>query len=450
LKKNDLVTLTITDISTEGNGVGRHDGMAVFVPFAAVSDTLSVRIVKVGLRHAYGIAEAILSPGPSRIAADCAVFGRCGGCALRHIDYAAECEIKAGSVREKLRRIGGLEAPVLPIIPSPQVDRTRNKAIYPFTRQDGRAAVGFYQKRSHRVVGNSDCKLEPGVFAAIGAAVCDFITEQKLPLYDEAHHTGLVRNLFLRQGDGGAILLGLVLNGGGFPREAEFCRHITARFPEIISIVLSENRDRTNVVLGRRSRVIFGDGLLTDTLCGVRLASGMLSFVQVNRGATELLYQKAAAFAALTGRETVLDLYCGVGAIGLVLARDAGAVIGVEIGPEAVELARQNARNNGIQNARFVAGDAALVAESLAREGLRPDVVILDPPRKGLAAGLIGTVADMAPHRFVMVSCDSATAARDARLLCDRGYTLQQVQPVDMFPRTAHVESVWLFTRGDS
>lgn len=304
-----------------------------------------------------------------------------------------------------------------------------------------RIAKALPARRSHRIVPHEDCLLQPELFSHIRRCVVDFINRHSISVYDEQSHKGLVRALFLRRGEvTGEVMLCLVQNGKTLPKQEAFVAELRARFPEISTILLNENTRRTNVVLGEKNVVLYGDGLLRDTLCGLRFELAAQSFYQVNHAAAQLLYERAGALCALSGHEVLVDLYCGAGTIGLSLAAEAGQVIGVDIVPEAIENARRNAALNGITNARFITADAAKAAAALTAEGLRPDVVLVDPPRKGLSPGLIDTIAEMAPERVVMVSCNSATAARDAALFMQKCYTTEQVQPVDMFSRSAHME----------
>lgn len=449
LQKNDLIPLDITDITNEASGVGRYEGMAVFVPGAAVGDRLEVRIVKALKSYAYGRIEQILTPSPDRAADGCPVSRQCGGCSLRHITYTAECKIKQNWVTEHFRRIGGLDPAILPIQPSPSQSAYRNKAQYPIRRgPDGRVQIGFFAPRSHRVVENRFCDLQPRFFGEILELVQHFLEKYRISIYDELSHQGLVRHLFLRWGEQtGQVMVCLVLNGKELPHSEKFVQMLTEAFPQIASIQLNCNTAKTNVILGPQCRVLYGSSAILDVLCGVEVALSPLSFYQVNRSGAEKLYRIAADFAGLTGKELLLDLYCGTGTIGLSMARLAREVVGVEIVKDAVENARENARRNGIQNARFFCDDAAGAAQSLAAKGLRPNVVILDPPRKGCDEALLKTITQMAPDRIVMISCNSATAARDAAVLCQNGYQTDRLQAVDMFPRTAHVECVVLMIK---
>ena len=451
LQKNQTVELLIEDVANDASGVGRWEGTAVFVPHTAVGDRIIARIVKVTPRLAYGIVEQLLQPGPGRSddpLSGCPIARRCGSCSLRHLTYEEELRIKGRWVRENLRRIGGIDLPVPDCLPSPEWQRYRNKAIYPIRMQNGTPVLGFYAKRSHRVEPVADCLLHPAVFSDLCKAVSGWIREYRIPVYDEETHRGLIRSLYLRQAAAtGELMVCLIANGRHLPAVEPLLDAVRGISPQVVSIILNVNTERTNVLLGKECRTLWGKDTMTDRLCGLLFDLSPLSFYQVNRAGAEQLYAVAARFAALTGEETLLDLYCGAGTIGLSMARQVRQLIGVEIVPEAVENARANAQRNRIENARFLCGDAARAALTLEMEGIVPDVVVVDPPRKGCAPGLIETIARMNPSRVVMVSCDSATAARDAALFSAAGYRPARVQPVDMFPRTAHVECVVLMSK---
>lgn len=448
LKKNAVIPLEITQISNEGNGVGRADGMAVFVPFSAVGDRLRVRVVKVLAHYAFGIIEEVLAPAACRQSDDCPIYRRCGSCSLRHISYAQELRIKNGWVEENMRRIGKLALTLPSAIPSPQADRYRNKAIYPVRLQDGKPIVGFFAKRSHRVEPAEDCLLHPAFFGDIAAAFCDWLARFGVSIYEETAHSGLVRALYIRHAEAtGEAMVTIIANGGALPHAPALVEALRCACPAVASVILNVNRDKTNVLLGPVCQTLWGADTITDQLCGLSFSLSPLSFYQVNRRGAEQLYAVAREFAALSGDEVLLDLYCGAGTIGLSMAHQARALIGVEIIPAAVENARQNAAQNGIENARFICADAAEAAAQLEAQGIAPDVIILDPPRKGCMPELIKSTVRMAPRRIVMVSCDSATAARDVAQFNALGYTPQKIQAVDMFPRTAHVECVILMQR---
>ncbi len=441
--KNDLVELSIIDITDEGNGVGKIDGFAVFVPGTAIGDRLRVKLVKIQKNFAYGIVEEILSPSLDRIPVDCGVYRQCGGCSLRHISYQAELQIKQNWVEQHLKRIGGIDAPVLPIIGSPRQDGYRNKAQYPVRMEDGELRLGMFGKRSHRVIPCIDCRLQPPEFESILKTIRNFCLEWKISIYNEEKHFGLLRHVYLRSAQAtGEIMVCLVINGVSLPHSGELVDRLRAACPSVASVVVNRNREKTNVILGQHCQTLWGKDTIADVLCGVRVNLSPLSFYQVNREGAEQLYRVAAEFAGLTGRELLLDLYCGAGTIGLSMARRVRELVGVEIIPQAVENARRNAQENGIENARFLCDDAKGAAASLRREGLTPDVVVLDPPRKGCAPEVLEAVSGMNPDRIVMVSCNSATLARDLAALRTLGYHTVKAQPVDMFPCTSHVETV--------
>ena len=448
LQKNQLIPLSITGLTHEGSGVGHVDGMAVFVPFTAVGDEIIAKIVKVRKSFAFGILRQVLTPSPCRIENDCPVFGRCGGCSLRHIGYQSECAAKQEWVRQNLGRIGGVRLEPEPILPSPDCGRYRNKAQYPVRMVNGRVCAGFFAPRSHRLIPVGDCLLQPDFFAEICRHVCNFMEENAVPPYDEDTHTGLVRHIYIRYAETSAqTLVCLVLNGASLPGEKALSERIGALCPGPLSFCISRNESRSNVVFGSGIRIVGGPGRIEDEICGVKLSLSPQSFYQVNRRAAELLYQTALEYAAPTSKDVLLDLYCGAGAIGLSMAHAAGRVIGVETVAEAVEDAAANARRGGIQNAEFLLADAADAAARLRSEGLRPDIVVLDPPRKGSDAPTLDCIAAMAPERIVYVSCDSATLARDCAMLAGHGYRVTRARPVDMFPRTAHVECVVLLQK---
>lgn len=448
-QKNQIHDLDIQGITSEGNGVGRLDGYTVFVPETAPGDRCRVRLVKCNRNYAFGRLEQVIAPSPDRIQPDCPAYRPCGGCAYRHITYAAELAVKETAVRDAFRRLGGIDAPVRPILGAAQPDGYRNKAQYPVgVDRDGRMISGFYAKRSHRIIQCPDCALQPPLFGAIQREVLRLAVRYGIPPYEEGAGKGQLRHIYLRQGAvSGEVMVCLVTVSAGLKGLKPLAEELAAGFPEIAGVVANENPLDTNVILGPEFRVLWGKGSITDRLCGVELELAPQAFYQVNHDQAEVLYRKALEYARLGPGMVLLDLYCGAGSIGLAAAGQVREVIGVEVVPEAVENARANARRNGIGNARFLCGDAGAAAQALAREGIRPDVVIVDPPRKGLGAEVIPAIASMMPERIVMVSCNPATAARDAALLTEKGYAASEVQPVDLFPRTVHVETVVLMSR---
>ena len=453
LQKNQILTLRIERLSSDGSGVAHSaDGEAVFVPGTAPGDEARVRIVKDCGRYAFGILDELLTPSPDRIPVDCPVADPCGGCSLRHLDYAAELRAKQESVLDAFRRIGGLEVPVLDILPSPEVDRYRNKVQFPVgVDKNGAPCIGFYAGRTHRIVPCPDCKLQPGVLNEIGNALCAFFAQQGIRPYDEQSGKGLVRHIFLRRGaHSGQIMVCLVCTRAKLPHAEQLCTALREQFPAISTILLNVNAKNTNVILGGENHILYGPGYIEDTLCGVPVRLGPLSFYQVNTLAAERLYGVASQYAQLTPDDTLLDLYCGMGTIGLSMADQCRELIGVEIVPEAIESAKANAARMGetvAAKSRFFCADAGQAATQLAAEGLHPDIVMLDPPRKGCDEATLSAVVRMAPRRVVYVSCNPATAARDAAWLEKNGYHAEKVQPVDLFPRTKHVEAVLLLTK---
>lgn len=455
LQKNQLLTLRIERLSNDGSGVAHSsEGEAVFVPGTAPGDEAQVRIVKDCGRYAFGILDRLLTPSPDRVPVDCAVAGPCGGCSLRHLDYAAELRAKQESVADAFRRIGGLDVPVLDALPSPEVDRYRNKVQFPVGRdKDGAPCIGFYAGRTHRIVPCPDCKLQPGVLNDIGNTLCAFFAAHGIQPYDEERGKGLVRHIFLRRGaHSGQIMVCLVCTRPKLPHSDELVALLREKFRDIATILINVNAKKTNVILGEESVTLYGPGCIEDTLCGVPVRLGPLSFYQVNTLAAERLYGVAAEYAQLEPDDVLLDLYCGMGTIGLSMANHCRELIGVEIIPEAIDSAKANAARMGdavAAKSRFFCADAGEAAARLAAEGLRPDVIMLDPPRKGCDETTLSAVAQMSPRRVVYVSCNPSTAARDAAWLGQHGYRAEKVQPVDLFPRTKHVETVVLLSKGE-
>ena len=455
LQKNQVLTLTIERLSNDGSGVAHSpDGEAVFVPGTAPGDEADIRIVKDCGRYAFGILDTLRTPSPDRIPVDCAVAGPCGGCSLRHLDYAAELRAKQENVVDAFRRIGGLDVPVLDALPSPEVDRYRNKVQFPVGRDKNSApCIGFYAGRTHRIVPCPDCKLQPGILNDIGNALCSFFGTHGIQPYNEASGKGLVRHIFLRRGaHSGQIMVCIVCTRAKLPHSAELVEQLTAQFPDIATVLVNVNPRNTNVILGTETHTLCGPGFIEDTLCGVPVRLGPLSFYQVNTLAAERLYGIAAEYAQLQPDDLLLDLYCGMGTIGLSMVDRCRSLIGVEIVPEAIDSAKANAARMGeavAARSRFFCADAGKAASQLAAEGLHPDVIVLDPPRKGCDEATLSAVVAMSPRRVVYVSCNPSTAARDARWLETQGYRTEKVQPVDLFPRTKHCECVIALSKGE-
>lgn len=449
MKKNDIIDLEITALTSEGSGIGRADGPAVFVPFTAVGDVISCRILKVLKSYAYGKIERIISPSPDRIKNDCPVFGKCGGCVYRHISYQAELAAKEQIVRDAFERIGGLTPEFLPICGSESVDGYRNKLQMPLAKTDeGDIVSGFFSERSHRVVPVEHCRLQPERFSEIAAFIKEQLKALKISVYNERDNRGVMRHIFLRRGHYSGEVCAVLVVRRKTPEMTKLAVALTKRFPEITGVVLNINPDRTNVILGEHEVLLSGKAEISDTMCGVKVEISPKSFYQVNTPAAEKLYRQAAEFAQPSGK-TLLDLYCGAGTIGLSMANEAVKIIGAEIVPEAVENAKRNALNSGFDNADFICADASKAAEELAEKGLAPDVIMLDPPRKGCGAETLSACVKMDPERIVMISCNPATAARDCKFLSENGYSVERMRAFDLFPRTRHVECVVLITRSE-
>ncbi len=439
MKKNDEIILEIDGYTSEGSGVGHIDGMAVFVPLAAKGDTVHAKILKVKKSYAFGKIIEVLTPSNDRTTPDCPVFSRCGGCVYRHISYKSECEIKSEKVYNCIKRIGGIDMAPQDIVCADNTFGYRNKAQYPLSQN---ANVGFFGTHSHRVIECENCLLQPEIFENICRVITNFLKQNNISIYNEEAHTGLVRHIYLRFGaKTNEIMVVLVINGDTLPFADVLTKELKTLLGKTLkSVQLNINKKDTNVILGDKCITLFGDTYITDILCGVKVRISPLSFYQVNRDMAEKLYKKAAEYADVVGK-TVLDLYCGAGTIGLSMAKTAKKIIGVEIIPDAVKDAKINAEINGITNAEFICGDAATAAKQLAKRGEKPDVVIVDPPRKGCEESLLNTIAnDFSPERIVYVSCDPSTLARDIAVLTTLGYKLVEYTPVDMFPRTSHVE----------
>jgi 23S rRNA (uracil1939-C5)-methyltransferase len=451
LKKNMRIELDITGTTHDGSGVGRYDNFVVFTPACVEGERVTAHVLSVKKKLAYAKLVEVIQKSPERIEPDCPVFPKCGGCVFRHISYSEELRIKKQRVSDALKKIGGIDIELEEILPSPEIEGYRNKAEYPVRRAaDGGIAIGFYAPHSHRIVSCTSCRLQPPEVSQILKAVLKWMNGFGIEPYDENTGKGLVRHIFVRQSHtNGQTVVCFVINGSAkaFPHKEELISVLKDAEANITGIVLNINKERTNVILGKECVVIYGSDRITDTLDGVKYEISPLSFYQVNSAQAERLYETAAEFAALDGSETLLDMYCGTGTIGLFMAHSAKKVIGVEIVPQAVADAKRNADINGIKNAEFICADAGKAAQQLIESWYKPDVVVLDPPRKGCDALTIDSIAAMSPDRIVYVSCDPATLARDIKVFAQKGYVCTRVKPVDMFPRTSHVECVVLMSR---
>lgn len=444
LEKNRIYRAHIDGYSSEGLGIARIDGQVVFVHGAVRGETCDVLVMKVLKNAAFGKIAALAEPSPARRQPDCPYYGRCGGCDFRHMSYDEELWAKRTRVQDALTRIGGAEVTVEEILGAEQPLHYRNKSIYPISPA---GEVGFYRARSHQVVHVEHCLIQKPEADALAQAVRDYIARFQVEPYNEATGRGLLRHLYVRTSCRGESLACLLVNGSRLPHEQELVDMLRAAAPKTCGVVLGENTRRGNAILGDRYRTLWGRDYLTDTLCGLELRLSVPSFYQVNHDQAQRLYEKALEYAGLTGRELAVDLYCGAGTITQVLARRARHVIGGEIVPEAIRDAEDSARRNGVENVEFLCGDASRLAAELRQRGLRPDVICVDPPRKGLAPDVVEAAASMTPGRIVYVSCDPATLARDVARFAPLGYCPVRACAVDLFPGTAHVETVVLLSR---
>lgn len=444
LQKNKIYRAVIEGYSSEGLGIARIEGQVVFVHRAIRGEECDILVMKVLKNAAFGKVVKLIRPSSYRREPDCPYYGRCGGCDFRHMDYQEELEAKKMRVQDALRRIGGSAVTVEEILGAKEPLHYRNKSQYPVSA-DG--AVGFYRARTHQVVDIDRCLIQKEEADAAAGAVREYLRRFGVVAYDERTGKGLLRHLYVRSNCKGEALVCLLVNGDKLPHEQELVTMLRRAVPGTVGVVLGINTRRGNSILGESYRTLWGEDTISDTLCGLTFRLSVPSFYQVNHDQAEVLYGKAVEFANLTGEELVVDLYCGAGTITQVMARHCRRVIGAEIVPEAIEDAKENIRRNGINNASFFCGDAKDIASELVRQNLRPDVICVDPPRKGLAPEVVDAVASMQPRRVVYVSCDPATLARDVKRFEARGYLARRAAAVDLFPGTAHVETVVLLSR---
>ena len=454
LKKNDVITTEIIDITNLGFGVAKVDGAVIFVSDTVPGDIAKIKIIKLGSSFSVGRLEELITPSKKRVDGRC-LSVLCRSCAYKKLSYEYEKALKEESVRQIFKKSGLSDVEIMPLVGSPTECGYRNKAQFPVSRdKNGNYIIGFYAPKSHRVTEAADCPLAPEIFGEIIEALRGFFARHNISVYDEESGEGLVRHIYLRRGEvSGEVLLTLVINGNSLPHSEELVADLTAKFPSLVGILLNVNKENTNIILGEGFITLWGRDYIFDTLGGVVLKITAPSFYQVNHGAAELLYAKAKELAAPTKDDLLLDLYCGAGSIGLSMADEAGEVIGIEIVESAVECATFNAEINHIFNASFYAGDASEAAKLLAPaeqkrgERIKPDIVIFDPPRGGTTEELIRHISSLAPKRIVYISCNPSTLARDIVIFNKVGYFCDNVTPYDLFPLTGHVESVVCLTR---
>lgn len=449
LAKNQCFEMTCDAFGQDAQGVCRHEGMAVFVPGLLPGERALVRIVKPEKRYAFGRVEKLLEKSPSRTEPFCPIYKRCGGCVCQHMTYEASLAFKRQQVQDLLQRVGGLSIDVPPVCGMAHPFGYRNKGAYPVAQTDGAPACGFFAPRSHDLVPlpENGCAIQGEDSAKATQAVLNWMRENSVPAYDEQTGRGLVRHIMTRSTTSGELMVVVVVTRADIPKASRLIELLRAAVPGLCSVCLSVNSRRTNVILGTNIRVLWGKAAMEDTLCGLRFSVSPLSFFQVNPLQTERLYGLALEYAGLTGTETVVDAYCGAGTISLLLAQKAKKVIGIEIVPEAIQNANENAARNGIANAEFHVGATEELLPKLVENGLRPDVIVLDPPRKGCDPAVLQAIIAAAPKRVVYVSCGAPTLARDAKLLAEGGYAAERAQCVDMFCWTGAVETVMVLSK---
>lgn len=450
LKKNDQVEVTIEDIGSEGEGIGRYEGYTLFVKDTAIGDRALVQVTKAGKSYGYARLTRLITPSQYRVEPRCPIAAKCGGCQLQHIDYQKQMEFKVNKVRSCLTRIGGFKEFMMePICGMEEPYYYRNKSQFPVGRnKDGSIAIGFYAGRTHSIIDTTHCYIGAEVNSEILAFLRSFIERYHIEPYNETTHQGLLRHILTRIGySTGEIMVCLVINGTRLPHTEELIQGLL-KIGGMKSICLNVNQEKTNVILGEQIIPLWGEPYITDYIGTIRYRISPLSFYQVNPVQTKKLYDIALEYADLQGEETVWDLYCGIGTISLFLAQKAKRVYGVEIIPQAIQDARENARRNNIENAEFFVGAAEdVLPNKYKEENIHADVIVVDPPRKGCEQSLLDTILAMAPQRVVYVSCDPATLARDLKYLCERDYKLVKVRAVDQFPHSVHVECVTLMSR---
>ncbi len=448
MRKNDILETEILSLGCDGEGVAKPEGFPLFIPGALRGETVRVQVVKLAKTHGFGKLLEVLSPAPSRTMPPCPVYEKCGGCSLMHMERDAQLAWKRDRVIDAFRHIGGMDVTVAPCVGDNRDFRYRNKIQMPVATTHKGVAAGFFAPRSHRIVPFSGCLLQSEKTAKIIDAVVDWMKDFGVMPYCEETHTGLVRHIFVREGDKGDVMVSLITRSSSLPNKEALIDKMRAL--GVSTLLQNVNPDRTNVILGEKTKVLYGTGTVTKTLGTLDFSVSHHSFFQVNSPMAEALYEKGLSLLGDISDKTVFDLYSGIGSISLFLAQKAKKVIGVEIVPEAVRDAAENAKQNGIDNAFFYVGDAGEVTEKLIKSGEKADIAVVDPPRKGCSPQLLETLLNMQPEKILYISCNPATLARDAKVLAEKGYKVGTVYPHDLFPQTNHVESVVLLKRQNS
>ena len=448
VSKNQLITVEINGLTAEGNGVARVDGFAIFVEGALPGELLEIKILKVLKNYGYGKIVNIIKPSQDRAVEPCGIVKKCGGCQLQHMTYEAQLRYKTQQVKDALERIGGFKGiEVKDTLGMGKPWNYRNKAQFP-VGFDGDVKVGFYRSGTHEIVDTDNCLIQDETNVQIVKIIKDYIKEYKISIYDEEKNQGLIRHIVTRKGfTTGEVMIIIVANGDKLPNIAELAKAFKEKVTGFKSLILNVNKQRTNVILGNSNRVIYGTDYIFDYIGDFKFKISPHSFFQVNPEQTKVLYGKALEFAGLTGGEIVIDAYCGIGTISLFLSQKAKKVYGVEIVAPAIDNAKENAALNNVENVEFLLGESETVIPELYKQGIKADVLVVDPPRKGCDEKLLETIVKMQPERVVYVSCNPATLARDLKYLGENGYEIREVQPVDMFPWTVHVECVCLLVR---
>ncbi|TSB45581.1 23S rRNA (uracil(1939)-C(5))-methyltransferase RlmD [Alkalicoccobacillus porphyridii] len=444
VQKNEIIHVTITDLSHQGAGVAKHEGYTLFIPKALPGETCEVKVTKTSKGYGFARLIHIHEPSSDRTEAPCPIYNTCGGCQLQHMTYEGQLRYKQKQVSDALERLGGItDVPVHPTLGMDHPWRYRNKSQVPVGERDGKVIAGFYQERSHRIVDMQECIIQNEHNDEIVQKVKDLANHYGIRGYDEEKHRGTLRHVVVRYGrQSGELMVVFVTRDEALPNKKNLIEDIRKAFPAVKSIVQNINPKRTNVIFGDKTKVLWGEEYIYDSIGAIKFAISARSFYQVNPEQTKVLYDKTLEYANLTGSETVIDAYCGIGTISLFLAQQAKHVYGVEIVPEAISDAKRNAELNGLTNTDFAVGEAENVIPWWAAQGIRPDVFVVDPPRKGCDEKLLNTMLEMKPKRIVYVSCNPATLARDLKVLEEGGYKTKQVQPVDMFPQSTHVECI--------
>lgn len=449
MQKNDVLILQAQAFGSQAEGLCKFDGRVVFVPGVLPGETAEVLIVKVQKNHAFGKLLKVIEPSPHRTIPPCPYYPQCGGCSCQHMDYDTELKFKQAHVRDVLQRIGGLDVNVPAVIGMQEPWHYRNKTSQPVVKQDGLAVAGFYMRRSHQVIATQRCLIAQEKSDLAANIVIGWMREKEIEPYNELLHQGLVRNIMTRVNHSGESMVTLIVNAQSIPEKDSLISALKDKLPGFVSLCLSPNTEKGNTILGQNYHVLWGSDGLKDSLCGFEFTLSPLSFFQINQSQAEILYQKALELSAVKPTDLVIDLYCGAGTITSLFAKHCKEVIGIEIVPQAIIDAEKNAQDNGISNVNFLLGSAEELMPALAQKDYFPDIIVLDPPRKGAAPEVLSAIADANPKKIVYISCDPATQARDTRILVELGYKVCACQPVDMFCRTPDVENILLFERDE-